>query len=262
MLSEVVEIDTRGRDLVDLTARVRTFCSNIGDGLLNIFVPHATAGIAIIGLGDGSEPDFAELIERLLPKDRRVQPQSRLSGTRRRSPDTDAVLPFARPPRTWRRAAARDVAVRRPRRQERRQPEPPRAASASSRHEADHDRHRRRVGCSAVRSSGVCSPTGSVKATGCWKRATSKSCPKHREGVGVVAAATVRIGGISTRDRIRVDAWEPERHLGIEHLGWVGGRGDLRLTDLGGGRRVSTGARSRTRRSASPAGSGCGSSRR
>ena len=58
----------------------------------------------------------------------------------------------------------------------------------------------------------------------------------HREGVGVVAAATVRIGGISTRDRIRVDVWEPGRHLGIQHLGWVGGRGDVRLTDLGDGR--------------------------
>jgi hypothetical protein len=57
-----------------------------------------------------------------------------------------------------------------------------------------------------------------------------------REGVGVEAEATVKIGGISTRDRIRVDVWEPERHLGIEHLGWVGGRGDLRLTAIDGGR--------------------------
>lgn len=58
----------------------------------------------------------------------------------------------------------------------------------------------------------------------------------NREGVGVEAEATVKIGGISTRDRIRVDVWEPERHLGIAHLGWVGGRGDLRLTPLDGGR--------------------------
>ena len=71
MLTEVIEIDTRGHDLVDLTQTIRSFCSNIGDGLLNLFVPHATAGVAIIELGDGSEPDFAELIERLLPKDRR-----------------------------------------------------------------------------------------------------------------------------------------------------------------------------------------------
>jgi hypothetical protein len=56
----------------------------------------------------------------------------------------------------------------------------------------------------------------------------------HREGVDVEAEATVRIGGISTRDRIRVDVWEPERHLGIVHLGWVGGRGDLRLTAVDG----------------------------
>lgn len=55
----------------------------------------------------------------------------------------------------------------------------------------------------------------------------------NREGVGVEALATVRIGGISTRDRIRVDVWEPGRHLGITHLGWVGGRGDLRLSPIG-----------------------------
>ncbi len=51
----------------------------------------------------------------------------------------------------------------------------------------------------------------------------------NREGVGVEAEATVRIAGIATRDRIRVDIWEPERALGIVHLGWVGGRGDLTL---------------------------------
>jgi hypothetical protein len=60
----------------------------------------------------------------------------------------------------------------------------------------------------------------------------------NRTGVGVEAEATVRIGGISTRDRIRVDVWEPERHLGIVHLGWVGGRGDLRLTPMGDKTRV------------------------
>ena len=58
----------------------------------------------------------------------------------------------------------------------------------------------------------------------------------HREGVGVEALATVAIGGISTRDRIRVDVWEPPRHLGIVHLGWVRGRGDLRLAPLDDGR--------------------------
>lgn len=51
----------------------------------------------------------------------------------------------------------------------------------------------------------------------------------HREGVGVEATATIRVGGIRTRDPIRVDVWEPPRRLGIEHRGWVKGRGDLRL---------------------------------
>jgi hypothetical protein len=54
-----------------------------------------------------------------------------------------------------------------------------------------------------------------------------------REGIGVEAEATIKIGGISTRDRIRVASWEPRRRLGIEHLGWVSGRGDLYLTPLG-----------------------------
>jgi carbon monoxide dehydrogenase subunit G len=56
---------------------------------------------------------------------------------------------------------------------------------------------------------------------------------EHREGVGVEADATIRIGGISTRDTIRVDVWDPPTHLGIAHLGWVSGRGDLRMTPEG-----------------------------
>ncbi len=66
-----LEIDTRGRELLDVSDEIREFCSGAGDGLLNVFVPHATAGLAIIELGDNSEPDFAELIEKILPKDRR-----------------------------------------------------------------------------------------------------------------------------------------------------------------------------------------------
>jgi uncharacterized membrane protein len=52
----------------------------------------------------------------------------------------------------------------------------------------------------------------------------------HREGVGVEAEATVRIAGISTRDRIRVTRWEPPHLLEIAHLGWVRGRGLMELS--------------------------------
>jgi carbon monoxide dehydrogenase subunit G len=55
----------------------------------------------------------------------------------------------------------------------------------------------------------------------------------QREGVGVEAEATVSIGGLTTRDRVRVSAWEPERRLEIVHGGWVSGRGEFQLTPRG-----------------------------
>ena len=55
----------------------------------------------------------------------------------------------------------------------------------------------------------------------------------HREGTGVEAEATVKIGGISTRDKVRVTGWEPNRRLAISHEGWVSGRGEFHLTPLG-----------------------------
>jgi secondary thiamine-phosphate synthase enzyme len=66
-------IDTSGRELLDLTAEIREFCSAAGDGLVNVFVPHATAGLAIIEVDSGSEEDLGELLERLFPKDARYQ---------------------------------------------------------------------------------------------------------------------------------------------------------------------------------------------
>ncbi|MDQ6711262.1 MAG: SRPBCC family protein [Candidatus Dormibacteraeota bacterium] len=50
----------------------------------------------------------------------------------------------------------------------------------------------------------------------------------RREGVGVEGEATVRIGGISTTDRIRVTRWVPPEELTIAHLGWVSGAGVMR----------------------------------
>lgn len=56
----------------------------------------------------------------------------------------------------------------------------------------------------------------------------------HREGVGVEAEATITIAGVTTRDRVRVVVWQPNERLTIEHLGWVSGVGDIRLTRLAG----------------------------
>lgn len=59
---------------------------------------------------------------------------------------------------------------------------------------------------------------------------------EHREGVGVEAEATIKIGGISTRDKVQVSAWHPPSFLAIDHLGWVAGRGEMHLTELAGAR--------------------------
>ena len=72
MRSETFAVDTRGRGTVDLTEQARVFARDVGgDGLLHVFVPHATAGLALFETGSGSEQDLAELLERVVPRDDR-----------------------------------------------------------------------------------------------------------------------------------------------------------------------------------------------
>jgi secondary thiamine-phosphate synthase enzyme len=67
-----LSLDTTGHPFTDLTGECRRFCSSVGgDGLLSVFAPHATAGVALFELGAGSEADVAETLERLLPRDDR-----------------------------------------------------------------------------------------------------------------------------------------------------------------------------------------------
>ena len=61
----------RRRGLFDLTAECARFVAGEGDGLLNIFVPHASAGVVIIELGAGSDVDLVAALDRLLPRDDR-----------------------------------------------------------------------------------------------------------------------------------------------------------------------------------------------
>jgi secondary thiamine-phosphate synthase enzyme len=53
--------------VVDVTGRCAAFVADLGDGLLNVFVPHATAGVAVFELGAGSEADVLAAVEALLP---------------------------------------------------------------------------------------------------------------------------------------------------------------------------------------------------
>jgi secondary thiamine-phosphate synthase enzyme len=71
--TELLDVDTARRRTVDLTDVVRTFCADRGAGRGNVFVPHATAGLAIIETGAGSDLDLIDTLERLLPRDDRYR---------------------------------------------------------------------------------------------------------------------------------------------------------------------------------------------
>lgn len=73
MNTDVLDVDTARRRIVDLTEAVRSFCASQKDGLCNVFVPHATAGVAIIETGAGSDDDLVDTLERLLPRDDRYK---------------------------------------------------------------------------------------------------------------------------------------------------------------------------------------------
>lgn len=68
-----LRVDTGRRVVTDLTDQVAGFCRGRGDGLVNVYAPHATAGIALIELGSGTEHDLEELLGRLLPRDDRYR---------------------------------------------------------------------------------------------------------------------------------------------------------------------------------------------
>jgi secondary thiamine-phosphate synthase enzyme len=72
MDSMTVEFHTGHNEVVrDLTDDCREFVAGRGDGLLQVFVPHATAGIAIIETGAGSDDDLLAALGDLLPADDR-----------------------------------------------------------------------------------------------------------------------------------------------------------------------------------------------
>ena len=68
------EITTKGRLVTDITDQVREFAEGEGnDALLHVFLPHATAGLALMETGSGSDEDLAEVVDRLLPREDRYR---------------------------------------------------------------------------------------------------------------------------------------------------------------------------------------------
>ena len=87
-------VDTGSRrGLFDLTAECAKFVAGEGDGLLNVFVPHATAGVVIMELGAGSDIDLMATLDTLLPRDDRWRHAHGSAGH-----GADHVLPLLVPP--------------------------------------------------------------------------------------------------------------------------------------------------------------------
>jgi secondary thiamine-phosphate synthase enzyme len=68
MRTELITVRTGGSPtVVDITSEAARFVQSEKDGLLHVFVPHATAGLAIIETGAGSDDDLLTAIDELLP---------------------------------------------------------------------------------------------------------------------------------------------------------------------------------------------------
>ncbi|MEU5683525.1 hypothetical protein DEJ48_36305 [Streptomyces venezuelae] len=95
--TRVLQVTTGSTEVVrDLTADCEAFLREAADGrdgLLNIFVPHATAGIAVLETGAGSDDDLLAALHTLLPADDRWQHRHGSPGHGR-----DHVLPALVPP--------------------------------------------------------------------------------------------------------------------------------------------------------------------
>ncbi|MEP7054179.1 MAG: secondary thiamine-phosphate synthase enzyme YjbQ [Actinomycetota bacterium] len=89
MKTVVLQLTTgRTPTVRNLTRECAAFVAGAGDGLLNVFVPHATAGVAVLELGAGSDDDLLAALEWLVPADGRWQHRHGSAGHGR-----DHVLP-------------------------------------------------------------------------------------------------------------------------------------------------------------------------
>lgn len=105
--------------VLDITADCAAFVSPEADGLLHVFVPHATAGLAIIETGAGSEPDLLAALDALLPADDRWRHRHGSRGHGRSHVMPAIVPPYASLPvlggrlqlGTWQRVCLVDLNV-------------------------------------------------------------------------------------------------------------------------------------------------------
>lgn len=73
METRLFDVETGSNRVTDVTGIVARFCAGRGDGLCHVFAPHATAGLALMELGAGSELDLSAMLDRLMPRDDRYR---------------------------------------------------------------------------------------------------------------------------------------------------------------------------------------------
>jgi secondary thiamine-phosphate synthase enzyme len=86
----------RARGLTDLTAACASFVAEVAagrDGLLSIYLPHATAGLVVVETGAGSDEDLLDALDRLLPRDDRWRHRHGSPGH-----GADHLVPLVAPP--------------------------------------------------------------------------------------------------------------------------------------------------------------------
>lgn len=99
METETLTVRTGDREVVhDLTRECARFVAGCGDGLLHVFVPHATAGIAILETGAGSDDDLLAALRDLLPADDRWRHRHGSPGHGRSHVMPALVPPYATVP--------------------------------------------------------------------------------------------------------------------------------------------------------------------
>ncbi len=129
MKTQIISVRTGGRETVlDITEECAGFASTAadgGDGLLHVFAPHATAGIALLELGAGSDSDLLATLAALIPADDRWRHAHGSLGHGRSHVMPAFVPPYATIPviggrlalGTWQSVALVDLNVDNPERQ-------------------------------------------------------------------------------------------------------------------------------------------------